>query len=89
VKTRAVEKPIITDEPDELSAELRELVYSRPDMLRILDVHADTLDRWDRRGCAPPKVVLPGRQIVYFKDAFVKWMRDRQQQPKRVRQRGR
>jgi hypothetical protein len=72
----------------ELSTELAELFFTRRDVLRVLgNPHPDTLDRWRRRGVGPPSTLLPGRQIVFSKTSFFQWMKEREQQPKPVRQR--
>jgi hypothetical protein len=69
-----------TEEP--LSPELQQLAYTCPEILKILDIHYDTLQRWRKRGIAPPRTLLPGRKVIFFKDSFVQWMRDREQKPK-------
>ena len=73
----AKEKPQ-TDEA-ELSPEFRKNSFMRTDALRILDIHADTLDRWRRRGLAPPETTLPGRQIVFPQEAFFAWAKEPKQ----------
>lgn len=89
----AAEEPKPTTEPElALSPELSEIFFTRGDVLRMLGdkekkLHPDTLDRWRRRGIGPPQTVLPGRRIVFSKISFFEWMREREQQPKRVRRR--
>lgn len=75
-----------TEEP--LSPELAAIAYTPQQILRILgDIHEDTLERWKRKGIAPPRTVLPGRRIVFFKDSFHEWLKNREQQPKATRRR--
>ncbi len=70
-----------------LSPELAAIYFTRAELLRVLgNVHSDTLARWQKRGIGPPQTVLPGRQIVFSKTSFFQWTREREQQPKRVRQ---
>jgi hypothetical protein len=88
VKTAAAQKPkpTTTDEPEELSPELKERFFTRADVLRILgNPHPDTLDRWKRAGIGPAQTVLPGRQVVFSQDSFWQWMKNREQQPRRSR----
>jgi predicted site-specific integrase-resolvase len=73
-------KPKTDEEP--LSPELQQIAYSCPEILKILGIHYDTLQRWRKRGIAPPHTTLPGRKVIFFKDSFVQWMRNREQQPK-------
>jgi hypothetical protein len=85
-KPTTAEKPTETEEP--LSPELAAVCWTPQDVLRILgNIHPDTLDRWKRRGIGPPRTVLPGRRIVFFKDTFNEWLRNREQQPKSRRSR--
>jgi hypothetical protein len=80
-KQNQQQKEPLTEEP--LSPELAELAYTRAQILRILgNVHPDTLDRWKRRGIGPPQTVLPGRVVVFFKDSFHEWLRNREPKPK-------
>ena len=70
----------------ELSPELAQIYFTRSDVLRVLgNVHGDTLDRWRRRGQAPPQTVLPGRRVVFAKESFYEWMKNREQKPVRQR----
>ena|ERR1035438_3027487 len=69
----------------ELAPEFAAIYFRRVDVLRILNVHSDTLDRWRRRGDAPPSTTLPGRQVVFAKKSFFAWAENREQQPRRVR----
>jgi hypothetical protein len=76
-------KPTETETGEPLSPELAELCYTPQRILRILNgIHPDTLERWKRRGIGPPRSVLPGRRIVYFKDTFQQWLRNREPTPK-------
>ena len=86
MKASAAEEPKSNTEPElSLSPELSALFWTRSELLHILGVHQDTLDRWKRNGIGPPQTVLPGRRVVFSKISFVEWMREREQKPKRVR----
>jgi predicted DNA-binding transcriptional regulator AlpA len=73
------EKPTAPITRTELSEQLREQAYSESEVLGILGICPETLERWHRRGTAPPKVVLPGRRIVYLKTSFNEWLKSREQ----------
>jgi predicted DNA-binding transcriptional regulator AlpA len=74
------------EEEEPLSPELAAVAYRRSEVLHILgNIHSDTLDRWRRKGIAPPQTTLPGRQVVFFKDSFHQWLRNRESKPKAAR----
>ena len=84
-KTATAQNPTTkTDEP-QLSPELQEIAHTRAQVLRILDIHAETLARLERKGLGPPRAILPGRVVIYFKDSFHEWLRNREQQPPKRR----
>lgn len=82
-KDQAAPKPPETEEA--LSPELAAHFYTRPEIIDILKVHADTLARWRARGIAPPQTVLPGRRIVFSKSSFQQWLQEREQPTRKAR----
>lgn len=70
------EKPIA---PPPLSPELQAVAYSEDQVLAILGIAPATLDRWHARGIAPPKTILPGRNVVYLIGSFNEWLKSREQ----------